>query len=393
MKVKLTKSVVDASKPAASEYEMRDTVTPGLMVRVMPSGHKTFMLSYRTNAGSKRRPKLGRVGEITVEQARRIAQDLLAEARRGRDPSADRAANRAAPTVSELCDRFIQDYSIPKNRPRTVKGYAGLIKRKIKPQLGTLKVRDVTRSHVSDLMVSMKATPRSANHMLCCLRKMMNVAEVWGYRDDGTNPCRHVPKYPENGRTRLLNDAEVGRIFAYLDRAERERLEHPTLTLAIRLQFAFAARVSEILELRWEWIDFVHRRVIWPYSKTGSMSKPLSGEALDLFSRAARAPDAIYVVPALSRADLPLSYFTYSKGWCRVLERAGVPHVGTHGIRHRAATEIANSVVPIKVGMQLTAHKTVSQFMQYVHTEDDAVRAAAERIAALRSNMLASRPG
>jgi len=265
-----------------------------------------------------------------------------------------------------------------------VKGYAGLIKRKIKPHLGALKVRDVTRAHVSELMISMKATPRSANHMLCCLRKMMNVAEVWGYRDDGTNPCRHVPKYPENGRTRLLSDAEVGRVFAYLDRAEREGLEHATLTLAIRLQFAFAARVSEILELRWEWIDFANRRVLWPDSKTGSISKPLSGEALDLLTRAARAPGAIFVVPALSSADQPLSYFTYSKCWTRVLERAGVPHVGTHGIRHRAATEIANSGVPIKVGMQLTAHKTVAQFMQYVHTEDDAVRAAAERVAELR---------
>lgn len=388
MRVKLTKAVVDAAKPAAAEYELRDTVTPGFMVRVKASGHKSFMLSYRTNAGAKRKPKLGRVGEITVEQARRIAQDLLAEARRGRDPSAEKSASRAAPTVSELCDRFIRDYSMPKNRPRTVKGYAGLIKRKIKPHLGTLKTRDVTRAHVSELMAKMKATPRSANHMLSCLRKMMNVAEVWGYRDDGTNPCRHVPKYPENGRTRLLSDAEVGRIFAYLDRAEGERLEHPTLTLAIRLQFAFAARVSEVLELRWEWIDFVHRRVVWPDSKTGSMSKPLCGEAMDLLTKTARAPDAIFVVPALSCADLPLSYFTYSKGWCRVLERAGVPHVGTHGIRHRAATEIANSGVPIKVGMQLTAHKTVAQFMQYVHTEDDAVRAAAERVAAQRRSLL-----
>ena len=58
-----------------------------------------------------------------------------------------------------------------------------------------------------------------------------------------------------------------------------------------------------------------------------------------------------------------------------------MPHVGTHGIRHRAATDIANSGVPIKVGMALTAHKTVTQFMTYVHTEDDPVRAAAEKVA------------
>lgn len=391
MKVKLTKAAVDAAGAKTAEYELRDTFVPGFMLRVTPTGRKTFMVQYRTNAGVRRKPAIGRVGEITVEQARRIAQDLLAEVRRGRDPSADRAADRAAPTVKELCDRFIQDYSIPKNRPKTVKGYAGLIKRKIKPQLGSLKVRDVSRAHVSDLMAKMKATPRSANHMLSCLRKMMNVAEVWGYRDDGTNPCRHVPKYPENGRTRLLNDVEVGRIFAYLDQADQERLEHPTLTLAIRLQFAFAARASEILELRWDWVDLIHREIVWPDSKTGRISKPISGEGFALLANAPRKSGAIHVVPTLSGVDQPLSYNTYAKGWTRILQRLAVPHVGSHGIRHRAATEIANSGVPIKVGMQLTAHKTVAQFMQYVHTEDDAVRAAAEKVADLRRAALRSR--
>jgi len=63
----------------------------------------------------------------------------------------------------------------------------------------------------------------------------------------------------------------------------------------------------------------------------------------------------------------------YYNGWTRVLKVAGVPHIGTHGIRHRSATDIANSGVPIKVGMALTAHNTVAIFMRYVHTEDDCI--------------------
>jgi integrase-like protein len=80
-----------------------------------------------------------------------------------------------------------------------------------------------------------------------------------------------------------------------------------------------------------------------------------------------------------------MSQNTYAKGWKRVLERADIPHVGTHGVRQRATTEIANSGVPVKVGMQLTAHKTVTQFMRYVHTEDDLVRAAADAVANRRT--------
>lgn len=82
---------------------------------------------------------------------------------------------------------------------RSLKGEAGLIKRKINPRLGALEVRDMTRAPTGDFMANMKAIPRPDNHMLSRLRKMMNVAEVWGYRDDGPDPRRHVPKYPENG--------------------------------------------------------------------------------------------------------------------------------------------------------------------------------------------------
>ena len=83
-----------------------------------------------------------------------------------------------------------------------------------------------------------------------------------------------------------------------------------------------------------------------------------------------------------------MSKHTYYKGWRRILERAGLPHIGTHGIRHRSATDIANSGIPVKVGMALTAHKTVTMFMRYVHTEDDPVRAAADAVASRRQGLI-----
>jgi integrase len=383
-KIKLTKSAADAATFGAKEYELRDTVVPGFLLKVTPAGGKIFMVQYRTNAGRRRKPAIGRFGELTVEQARLIAQDWLADVRKGKDPSAEKTAARDAPSVKELCAKFIEDYSKPKNRPRTVKSNQGYIDRNIIPELGALKVREVTRSHVSNLITRMKKTAVTANRVLSCLRKMFNMAEVWGFRDDGTNPCRHIPKYPESGKTRLITDDEMVRLFDYLDRADAEGLEHPFITLGIRLQFAFAARMSEIISMEWDWVDFVNRRVVWPDSKTGEISKPLSQDVFVLLSNAPRLEGSPYVVPSIFNPERPMSQNTYINGWKRILVRARIPHVGTHGIRHRATTEIANSGVPVKVGMQLTAHKTVTQFMRYVHTEDDAVRAAAETVAARR---------
>ena len=391
-KIKLTKTAVDAANPQERDYELRDTTIPGFLVKVTPVGRKIFMIAYVTSSGQRRKPAIGRYGEITVEQARGIAQDWLAEVRRGGDPSAERTASRQAPTVKELFDRFITDYSEGRNKPSTVQSNRDRAKRYLIPKLGHLKVPEVTRADIADLMRKMAKTPVSANRMLAMCRKMFNVAEVWGLRPDGSNPCRHVPKYPERGKTRLITDAEMRKLFEYLGRADAEGLEHPFILLAIRLQFEFAARMSEILELEWSWIDFDNRRVVWPDSKTGGMSKPMSAEALRLFRTAPRLEDSPFVCPSVFDPGKPMSSHTYYQGWKRILERAGIPHVGTHGIRHRSATDIANSGVPVKVGMALTAHKTVTMFMRYVHTEDDPVRAAAEAVTQRRMNVIGAEP-
>lgn len=386
--VKLTKTAVDSATPQSKDYELRDTITPGFLLKVTPTGRKVFMIQYRTNAGERRKPVIGRFGEITVEQARSIAQDWLADVRRGKDPSAEKSAARQAATMRDLCSRFLEDYSKPKNSKSTVKSNKAYIDRYILPAFGSKKARDITRVDVADLTTRMKRIPVQANRTLSCLRKMFNMAEVWGYREDGTNPCRHIPKYPENGKTRLITDDEMIRLFGYLDRADEEGLEHPFITLAIRLQFAFAARMSEIISLEWAWVDFARRRIVWPGSKTGEMSKPMSDESFGLLSNAPRLENRPYVIPSIFNPDQPMPPHIYAKGWGRILERAGVPHIGTHGIRHRATTEIANSGVPVKVGMALTAHKTVTMFMRYVHTEDGPVRAAAEAVAQRRLSLI-----
>lgn len=387
-KLKLTKTAVDAATPKEREYELRDMIVPGFLLKVTPAGRKIFMLQYQTNAGVRRKPAIGRFGELTVEIARKIAQDWLAEVRQGKDPCGEKSAARAAPTVKQLCERFIKEYSKLHNKPSTVESNENNIKNHVLPRLGRMKVPDVTRADISVLMTAMADRPIIANRTLACLRKMFNLAEVWGLRPDASNPCRHVQKYPERGSTRFITDDEMRKLYAYLDRADVEGLEHPFITLAIRLQFEFAARMSEVLTLKWQWVDLDQRRVTWPDSKTGGMTKPLSDEAHRLLSAAPRLEDSPFVCPSIFDPSKPMTDNTYHHGWRRILERAGVPHVGTHGIRHRAATDIANSGIPLKVGMALTAHKTVAMFMRYIHNENDPVRAAADLVATHRRNVV-----
>ena len=382
-KIKLTKSAVDAAQPQAEAVELRDTLVPGFLCKITPAGRKVFMLQYRTNAGERRKPSLGLYGELTVEQARSLAQEWLAQVRRGGDPAAEKAEARQAPTVKELCTKFMEDYSKKRNKLSTQAGYQAVINRNIIPLLGRKKVQDVKRPEIAGLMEKLSYKQTEANKVFSVLRKMFNMAEVWGYRPDGTNPCRHVPMFPAGKSTHLISDEEMGNLFRQLDKIESEGLENYVIPLGIRLQFEFAGRRSEIIALEWNWVDLQNRRVVWPDSKTGGMSKPMSEEAYRLLSTAPRQEGSRYVLPSPSHAGKHLTTGEYYGGWSRALKAAGATHV----IRHRSATDIANSGIPVKVGMALTAHKTVVMFMRYVHTEDKPVREAAELVANRRKTI------
>ncbi len=110
------------------------------------------------------------------------------------------------------------------NKPSTVRGNRTTLKVHVLPAMGKIKVVDVKRSDVSDLGSRLRTTPTAANHCLSLLRKMFNLAELWGMRPDGTNPCRHIKKYTGSKRTRLITDEELARLYAYLDRADAEGL-------------------------------------------------------------------------------------------------------------------------------------------------------------------------
>ena len=69
--------------------------------------------------------------------------------------------------------------------------------------------------------------PYQANRTLGVLSKKLNLAEEWGLRPDGSNPCRHVNKYKENKRERFLTGDEISTLGQMLDQVEADGTENP----------------------------------------------------------------------------------------------------------------------------------------------------------------------
>ena len=223
--LRLTKTSVERIRPRPGRDVIRwDDVLPGFGVRVKPSGVRSYIVQYRNRAGRTRRITIGRHGLFLVDEARKEARGILVAAAGGEDPAAARAEKQPSLTVADLGQRYLDEHARPKKKPSSVKADLCNLKNHILPALGQREIADVSRADVARLHHSMRGTPGGANRTLALLSKMFNLAERWGLRPDGTNPCRHVERYRERKLERFLSDEELARLGKALERAEREKL-------------------------------------------------------------------------------------------------------------------------------------------------------------------------
>jgi len=213
--IKITKRSVESLEPLETSAFIRyDERLSGFGVRVMPSGRRFYFARYRNKHGRSRWFTIGEHGRVTADAARTKAQRILQTvAVDGRDPSGEREAFRAAPTVNDLLNRYIKEHLEQRCRPRTIESFKGIVERDIRPELGHLKVAGVTRQDMHKLHAARSKTPRQANMILSVCSKIFNLAEVWEMRPEGTNPTRKIERYRENHRERfLVQGGEIGPI-------------------------------------------------------------------------------------------------------------------------------------------------------------------------------------
>jgi integrase len=387
---KLTKRTVDALEPEAKDYFVWDTLIAGFGVRIMPSGAKTYQAQYR-KGGRTRRISLGRHGTLTVEQARLLAKEVLGDVAKGENPAEDIAQHRKAPTVAALCERFFQAHVMERCKPSTQGEYRRAIDMFINPALGNFKLVDLERKDVAELHHKFRDKPYQANRTLGVLSKMFNLAEIWGLRPDGSNPCRHVPKYREHKRERYLSQVELQRLGNVLADAELNGTETPHIIAAFRLLILTGCRLGEIQTLQWGFIT--DQGMELPDTKTGARRIPLPSAARAVLSTLARVDGNPYVIVG-KIAGRHATDFQHP--WRRIRERAGLTGVRIHDLRHTYASNAVSSGMPIQMVGRLLGHTQIQTTMRYAHLADDPVKKAAEenaeRLSALVGGAMLSAP-
>ena len=162
----------------------------------------------------------------------------MALAKKGIDPRDDDATRAAEPVMADLGKRFLEEYVPVHCKPSTREEYRRSVTLFVDPAIGEMRVSEVQRKDIAELHHGLRDKPCQANRTLGVLSKMFSLAEVWGWRADGSNPCRHVKRYKERKRERFLSPEETERLGEVLREAEGEM---PSAVAAIRLLLLRAA--------------------------------------------------------------------------------------------------------------------------------------------------------
>lgn len=387
----ITKRAVDALTPSAAVRVLWDRELPRFGVKITTAGAKVYIVQYRLGR-RLRRFTIGRHGAPwTPDLARKEALRLLALVASGIDPATAKRAGRTAPTVRELAARVLTEHLV-KRRPATRIEYDRLLRVHILPALGSLAVADVARADVAKLHHQLRETPMQANRIIAVLSKMMNLAERWGIRPDGTNPCRHVERNRERRRERFLSTEEIGRVGRALDQAARGPLtllarrktaKATTVTLsphalaAIALLLLTGARRGEILALTWAQVELERGLLRLAESKTGPRVIHLNAAALAILERLPRVAGNPYVIVGERRGA---HLVNLTKPWHVLRTVARLDGVRLHDLRHTHASVGAAAGLGLPMIGALLGHTQAATTHRYAHLAADPVRAAAELV-------------
>ena len=327
---KLTRRAVEALKANGADTVYWDGELTGFGVRVRKSGRKNYVLQTRVR-GKLRWFTIGQHGRITADEARAgSAGDPGPRRRMGIDPRDADAKQKAEPAMADLGRRFLDEYVPVHCKPSTQGEYRRSVKLFIDPAIGEMRISAVERKDIAKLHFDLRDKPYQANRTLGVLSKMFSLAEIWGLRPDGSNPCRHVKRYKERKRERFLSPEETERLGEVLREAESEM---PSAVAAFRLLLLTGCRLSEIQFLRWEYVK--DDCIELPDAKTGGRVVPLGPEARAVLADLPREDGNPWVIAG----KVPGSHITdLQKPWRRIRERAGLEDVRIHDLRHSYAS-------------------------------------------------------
>ena len=369
----ISEAFIASLKPSADarRVDYFDAEIKGFILEVRPAS-LTYYFRYRDAQRKVRQMQVGKHPELKVSDARAKAYALKQLLKEGGDPAKEGVRNTQAPLFVE----FIRQKYLPyaKVSKRSWRTDECVLRNHLVPRFGDVRLNRITQATVQEMLFEGKQegyAVGTCNRWLVLMRSILNLAIRWDLLSEGANPTRHVDCFEDNGaRERYLTEEEVGRLFA-----EIERNRNTQVGQVVKLLLLTGARKREVLDARWENIDFERKLLTVPISKSGKPRHiPLSDGAIDLLKSLPRVDDIAWVFFNPKTRKPPVSIFY---AWDTMRHRVGIRDVRLHDLRHSYASFLVNQGCSLYEVQRLLGHADAKTTQRYAHLSPGALLVAA----------------
>lgn len=276
-------------------------------------------------------------------------------------------------TVGDLLTRYVETVTPAKRGARFERS-----------RINTLLAHQIAQASLSKLSPAMVARYRddrmavvsgdSVRRELTILRHCLSLAKREWDAPLSSNPVLSIT-LPEPSRARDQRlEADAGqKLRAAIGSAHAWYLL-PVIELAIET----GMRRGELLSLLWSNVSLERRTAHLPLTKNGHART------------VALTPKAIEVLKELPRKDarvIPASGNAVRLAWERLRERAGVPELRFHDLRHEAVSRFFEMGLTVPEVALMSGHRDTRMLMRYTHLRPEAV---AEKLARAAENRTSS---
>lgn len=400
MQANITADLVKKLKPKDKPYEVWDTELKGFILRVQPSGVKTYVVEY---ARHKRIPIGQATPQFSAAAARIEAGKKIADYVKGTDPMEAKRAGRAHTLESFITDKYKEwaeaNMRHSKEALRKISMFYGEFGNK---RLSEISAWGLEKYRSTRLKNGISAS--TINRELDTLRAAFNKAVQWGLLK--ANPMATVKRsrVDSSASVRYLTADEDKRLRSTLDaretkrrqdrdkfnawRRERGYKEFPTfgaftdhLKPIVLLALNTGCRRGELFNLKWTDIDFVGRilTVAGATSKSGKTRHiPLNDEALEILQKwyGQRKDKSELVFPSHDGGRMD----NISTSWERLMKDAKIENFRFHDLRHDFASKLVMAGVDLNTVRELLGHSDIKMTLRYAHLAPAKLAAAVAKL-------------
>jgi integrase len=240
-KRQLTELFTNKVKPEKSRFLVWDTKQHGLALQVEPTGAKAWKCIYSRH-GRPRWLNLGKASAVGLSNARVLAAKAMLAVAEGRDPAAEKRAERGAGTFAELAARYVDEHAKKKNK--SWRQAEHLVQRHVLPRWGKLQASTISRADVKAMLKHVEA-PILHNQVLASVSAVFS----WAVREEilPNNPCKLVARNETRSRERVLAESELPRFWLAFGEAGLQGK-------ALKATLLLGQRPGEIANMRHEHI-------------------------------------------------------------------------------------------------------------------------------------------